>query len=61
MKSKKNSDIELKKYFELGNKASSIGELDESLKWFYRGLLKSKEFKNEIKIREFTTLILFTL
>ena len=58
---KKLPENDFKRYFELGNLASSEGRMDDSLKWFYKGLRKAKELKNELKMREFTTLILFTL
>lgn len=48
-------------YFELGNNASANGHLEDSLKWFYKGLAKAKELKNELKENEFSTLILLSL
>lgn len=48
-------------YFELGNNASANGRLEDSLKWFYKGLAKAKELKNELKENEFSTLILLSL
>lgn len=52
---------DLNLYFELGNNASANGKLEDSLKWFYKGLSKAKELKDELKEREFSTLILFSL
>lgn len=52
---------DLNLYFELGNNASANGQLEDSLKWFYKGLTKAKELKDELKEREFSTLILMSL
>ena len=52
---------DLNMYFELGNTASANGQLEDSLKWFYKGLARAKELKNELKEREFSTLILLSL
>jgi hypothetical protein len=51
----------LNTYFELGNNASANGNHTESIQWFHKGLAKAKELKNELKISEFSTLILFSL
>ena len=52
---------DLNLYFELGNNASANGKLEDSLKWFYKGLARAKELKDELKESEFSTLILLSL
>jgi hypothetical protein len=49
---------DLNLYFELGNLAGAEGRLDDSMKWYIKGLSKARELKNESKVREFSSLII---
>lgn len=45
----------------MGNEAIKSGNLNESLKWYSKGLEKAKEIKNDVKANEFYHLIITLL
>ncbi|MCH2232093.1 MAG: hypothetical protein MK105_17280 [Crocinitomicaceae bacterium] len=52
---------DLSLYLVMGNEAIKCGDLNESLKWYSKGLSKAKEMKNDVKANEFYHLIITLL
>ena len=52
------NDLDL--FLEEGDKASRVGEMDESYEWYMKGLRKARVLQNQSMISKFSGLI-FTL
>jgi len=52
---------DLNLYLKLGHEACKKGKLDDSFRWYMKGLRKSLKLQNQEKISEFSELIITLL